>query len=220
MAIEKDLVVQIITNSNDQQAAASLINRMYDWRGYGDSHRIPVSDAHSTFLASLDGMPVGTITLAVDTGKGLAADAIFRDEINTFRRMPGASVCELTKFAFDADIPSRKLLASLFHVVFLYGKRKHRCTDLFIEVNPRHRRFYQAMLGFEPIGALKTNESVEAPSQLMWLKVSDIAAQIARLAGREACARSLYPLFLPPQDQTAVLARLSESLPSYGAWLN
>ena len=211
---EKLLNVRLATSDIERNLAQMLINRMYDWRGYGNSHNIPSTDIHSTFFATLDEDVVGTITLAVDTDGGLAADGIFRDEINTFRRVPGARVCELTKFAFDTEIPSRKLLASLFHIVFLYGKRRYRCTDLFIEVNPRHRRFYEAMLGFKPIGGVKTNTSVDAPAQLMWLKVSDIAARISEHAGcrHVESARSLYPLFLSRVDQRKVRAQLSRSL--------
>jgi len=207
------LEVKLARSEADRSEARGLINRMYDWRGYGHDHVIPRGDGHSTFLASLDKAVVGTITLAVDMGDGLAADAIFRDELNIFRRIPGASLCELTKFAFDADIPSRKLLASLFHIVFIYGTRHHHCTHLFIEVNPRHRRFYEAMLGFQPVGAVKTNESVHAPSQLMWLEVSDIAALISEQAGSNAAySRSLYPLFLSRRDERDVRSRLSDAL--------
>lgn len=210
----KQLEVRLAAHDAERDLARSLINRMYDWRGYGNSHSIPASNTHSTFLATLDEQIVGTITLAVDTPAGLAADSIFRSEIDSFRRLPGASVCELTKFAFDADVPSRKLLASLFHIVFIYGNRRHRCTDLFIEVNPRHRRFYEAMLGFKPIGGLKTNPSVDAPAQLMWLKVADIAAHISEFAGREesAASRSLYPLFLSRRDERNVRLQLTRSL--------
>jgi len=207
------LEVKLARSEADRCEARGLINRMYDWRGYGHDHVIPQGDGHSTFLASLDKALVGTITLAVDMGEGLAADTIFRDELNTFRRIPGASLCELTKFAFDAEIPSRKLLASLFHIVFIYGTRHHHCTHLFIEVNPRHRRFYEAMLGFRPVGAVKTNESVHAPSQLMWLEVSDIAALISEQAGSNAAnSRSLYPLFLSRRDERDVRSRLSDVL--------
>lgn len=207
------LEVRLAGSGLDKDLAQGLINRMYGWRGYGESHVIPQSEGHSTFLASLDGELVGTITLAVDMGGGLAADAIFRDELNTFRRVPGASLCELTKFAFDAEMPSRKLLASLFHIVFIYGMRRHRCSHLFIEVNPRHRRFYEAMLGFQPIGPLKTNESVHAPSQLMWLEVANIAAHIREQAGRDSAnSRSLYPLFLTGGDELDVHSRLSRAV--------
>jgi len=207
------LEVKLARSDTDREQARGLINRMYDWRGYGHDHLIPQSEGHSTFLASLDKSLVGTITLAVDIGDGLAADAIFRDELNTFRRVPDASLCELTKFAFDTEIPSRKLLASLFHIVFIYGTRHHRCTHLFIEVNPRHRRFYEAMLGFQPVGSVRTNESVQAPAQLMWLEVSNIAALISEQAGRDgANNRSLYPLFLSRRDEHDVHSRLSHAL--------
>lgn len=208
----KQLEVRLATSTVTRGLAQSLVNKMYDWRGYGCRHAIPLSDQHSTFLAYLDCEAVGTITLAVDSDGGLAADQIFRDEINMFRRVPGASVCELTKLAFDTEMPSRKLMAALFHVVFIYGKRRHRCTDLFIEVNPRHRRFYESMLGFQPVGALKHNSSVGAPSQLMWLKVADIATRISEQAAGASRAdrRSLYPLFLNRMDELHVQARLSD----------
>lgn len=207
------LEVKMARSGADRQRARALLNRMYDWRGYGHDHVIPHGEGHSTFLASLDRALVGTITLGVDTGNGLAADGIFHDELDVFRRIPGASLCELTKFAFDADIPSRKLLASLFHIVFIYGTRHHRCTHLFIEVNPRHRRFYEAMLGFQSVGGIRTNESVQAPAQLMWLEVSDIATLISEQAGRDgANGRSLYPLFLSRRDEHDVHSRLSHAL--------
>ncbi len=206
------LEVRVARADAERRQAQALVNRMYDWRGYGDEHVIPASEGHSTFLASLDGALVGTITLGVDLGTGLAADHIFRNELNTFRRMPGASLCELVKFAFDADMPSRQLLASLFHIVFIYGMRHHRCSHLFIEVNPRHRRFYQTMLGFAPLGDVRTNSSVHAPSQLMWLKVADIARHIGdQPAQPSAHSRSLYPMFLSSHDERDVRARLARA---------
>jgi hypothetical protein len=207
------LEVKMARSAADCEHARALLNRMYDWRGYGHDHVIPRGEGHSTFLASLDKTLVGTITLGVDMGDGLAADGIFHEELTVFRRIPGASLCELTKFAFDAEIPSRKLLASLFHIVFIYGTRHHRCTHLFIEVNPRHRRFYEAMLGFQPVGSVRTNEIVQAPAQLMWLEVSDIATLISEQAGRDgANGRSLYPLFLSRRDERDVHSRLSSAL--------
>jgi len=164
-----------------------------------------------TFVASVGNETVGTITLGVDSPSGLAADAIFRDEINTFRRVPGAKVCELTKLAFDSASPAKPLLAALFHIVFIYGQRHYDCTDLFIEVNPRHVRFYETMLGFKRIGNVKTNESVSAPAQLMWLKVSDIRAQIDEHAGQTKgpSSRSLYPFFFSKREENGIYARLT-----------
>jgi hypothetical protein len=175
----RTLALRLAETLEDRDAAGQLLNRRYAWRGYGSEHEIPDDENHTTFIALSDEQIVGTITLGVDAPDGLAVDAVFNDEIDRFRAAPGAQVCELIKFAFETELPDQQNLAMLFHTVFLYGSQNHRCTDLFIEVNPRHRRFYQSMLGFTPIGEMRTNPSVDAPSQLMWLNVSDVAGSIA-----------------------------------------
>ncbi|RYG80426.1 MAG: acetyltransferase [Alphaproteobacteria bacterium] len=173
---------------------------------------MPNDESHTTFIALSDEQIVGTITLGVDAPGGLAVDAVFKDEIDRFRAAPGAQVCELIKFAFETELPDQQNLAMLFHAVFLYGLQNHRCTDLFIEVNPRHRRFYQSMLGFTPIGDMRTNPSVDAPSQLMWLNVSDVADSIASYRSDVGATRtrSLYSLFLSQTEESVIKTRLEE----------
>ncbi len=209
----REILVRLADTDDQHHAASKLLNRRYAWRGYGDSHRISARPTHMTFTASMDDDVVGTITLGVDSPNGLAADNIFRDEINTLRRVPGTKLCELTKLAFEADVPSKPMLAALFHIVFIYGYHEHACTDLLIEVNPRHRRFYQAMLGFRPIGPLKTNSSVAAPAQLMWLRVEDIRSQIDEQAGRmhDERNRSLYPFFFSRREEGGIYDRMKRS---------
>jgi len=206
------LGLSLADTAADRLAAESLLNRRYEWRGYGSSHKIGGSDNHTTFLAHLGPVLTGTITLGVDSADGLAIDTLFKNEVDEYRRVPGAQICELTKFAFDKDEKGENsnLLACLFHAVFIYGMDSYSCTDLFIEVNPRHRRFYQAMLGFKPIGELRMNPSVEAPSQLMWISVSEIAEQIAAFRSEPTKpSRSLYSLFLSEAEETVVKSRLA-----------
>jgi hypothetical protein len=207
----RNVCVRLADSVAQRNSACILINKMYAWRGYGDDHRIPARATHSTFTASDQDELIGTLTLAVDSPAGLAADTIFREEIDMFRQQPGAKVCELTKLAFNSTVPSKPMLAALFHIVFIHGQRQHHCTDLFIEVNPRHRRFYQAMLGFKPIGETKINASVGAPSQLMVLKIAEIRGQIDRYAGQgdAATARSLYPFFFSPREEDGIYRRLT-----------
>lgn len=213
--LAKTITVRVANNSGCRDAAETLINRMYSWRGYGADHRLLDSPARTTFTAYDKTEVVGTVTLNVDSREGLAADQSFSEEINIFRSVPGARVCELTKLAFDAAVPCKSLLASFFHIVFLYGKHHYDCTDLFIEVNPRHRRFYEAMLGFRRLGELKQNQAVGAPAQLMALKVSDIRAQIDRHAQRVADTdtRSLYPLFFSEREEADIYDRLAFDYP-------
>ena len=205
----KNVCVRLADSVTQRNSARMLINKMYAWRGYGENHNIPARPTHSTFTASDGDVLIGTLTLAVDSHTGLAADAIFQEEIDVFRRQSGAKVCELTKLAFNSTVPSKPMLAALFHIVFIYGQRKHRCTDLFIEVHPRHRRFYQAMLGFKPIGEVKINTSVNAPAQLMVLKIAQIREKINQYAGQgdSASARSLYPFFFSPREEDGIYNR-------------
>jgi hypothetical protein len=207
---EAELEIYWVQSEDLHSSACGLINKRYAWRGYGDSHVVKRSSAHTTFSAVVNDAVVGTVTLAVDSDTGLAADAVFKQELDSYRSAPRAYVCELTKLAADSDLQSPAILAALFHVILLYGQLKYSCTDLFIEVNPRHRRFYEAMLGFERIGDVKTNDSVDAPAQLMHLAVDRIRPMIEayRDADPAASTRSLYPHFLPQRDEEMVLLRL------------
>jgi hypothetical protein len=207
----EDVTFRLVETREKIRAARDLVNNRYLWRGYGGNHRI-LSDAyHATFTAEANGEVVGTITLATDSRNGLAIDRAFRNELDRYRARPGVRICELTKFAFNPKIQSREIMAALFHIVFVYGYRSHGCTDLFIEVNPRHVRFYEVMLGFERIGDLRENESVRAPAQLMWLKVAKIREQINAVAGKAGHAnqRALYRLFLSPTEESRIYERLT-----------
>ena len=205
--------IRIAASDDQRKAATDLLNRMYAWRGYGSDHVIPSSPDHVTFNALFCCQAAGTITLAVDTPDRLAADTLFRDQLDRYRSRTNARICELTKLAFDVPDSSRPLLAALFHSVFIYGYRRYRCTDLFIEVNPRHRRFYQAMLGFEAVGEIRHHTGVDAPAQLMHLPISAIRQSIDNLAqgGSSHSIRSLYPFFFRPHEEDDIYYRLDRA---------
>lgn len=207
------LTIRLADCDRHRSRASTLLNRMYAGRGYGSGHQLPKASNSVTFTATLHEDVVGTLTLTVNSEAGLAIDRTFDAEIEPFRNAPGAKLCELTKFAFDASCPSKPRLAALFHIIFIYGSAKFDCTDLFIEVNPRHRRFYEAMLGFKAIGEARTNASVQAPAQLMWLNVANIRELIDRhVAKGDASARSLYRHFLSPEEERRIYRRLSPSM--------
>jgi hypothetical protein len=150
------------------------------------------------------------VTLGFDSPDGLLADVDFKDVIDPYR-MQGGRVCEITKLAIAPSANSRKTLAALCHVMFIYGHTKHRCTDVFIEVNPRHRRYYETMLGFQCLGGQRFNKRVNAPSFLLWTSMDHVAQQIATLGGTASpgsTARSLYPHFLAPADAASLTHHL------------
>ena len=175
-----------------------VINRQYGARGYGASHVLPSARSLVTFTASSKKEVFGTITLVADSEEGLAAEKTFPKEIASFRNKGGKSLCELTKFAFDPSPDSRPFLASLFHIVYLYGTERFSSSDLLIEVNPRHVRFYEVMLGFEKVGGIAVNKKVGAPSQLLHISVDEIGRRIERcsenaLQQRRLALSALFP---------------------------
>lgn len=214
------MTIRLADCDGQRNRANMLLNRMYSWRGYGSSHELSAGANCVTFTATSDEDVIGTLTLTVDSSAGLAVDRTFKEEIDVFRSAPGAKLCELTKFAFDTSTPARPRLAALFHIIFIYGSMHYECTDLFIEVNPRHCRFYEVMLGFQPVGTPKMNESVNAPSHLMWLNVAAIRRLIDEYAGRaNAAERSLYPYFFSRKEEEGIYGRLvsmSEQSESFG----
>jgi hypothetical protein len=213
--IGKTISVRLADTEGHRNQASILVNKMYGWRGYGVDHDLAADENKVTFTAWADRQPVGTLTLGVDSPDGLAADATFKNELDAFRRRPGVKLCELTKFACDPREKSQAALAALFHVIFIYGTCAYGGTDLVIEVHPRHVKFYEAMLGFERIGAPKLNPDIEwwpsdVPVQLMWLKVSEIRRFINEHAGRRfAGKRSLYPYFFSPSEERGIWSRVA-----------
>jgi hypothetical protein len=211
---DKVIAIRLAENADDRGKASVIVNRQYGARGYGNSHRLATQPSSVVFAASTASTVFGTITLTVDSDQGLASDRTFPDEVAALRCKPGSVLTELSKFAFDPSPDSRPFLASLFHIVYLYGTERFHGTDLLIEVNPRHVRFYELMLGFQRVGSLKDNASVGAASQLMHLKVADIGHQIALHAGEtEIRSRSLYPYFF----NAKVEQKLRERVRSYVA---
>jgi len=144
---ERTFQIRLANTETVRSHASSLIHRMYASRGYTVNNPLQENPHRVTMTISEEDKVIGTITLGIDSPSGLLADEIFKDEVDAYRAR-GRRVCELTKLAFDPTTRSKTALASLFHIIFIYLRRVQKCTDIFIEVNPRHRRFYERMLGF------------------------------------------------------------------------
>jgi hypothetical protein len=189
-----------------------LINKMYAWRGYAGTHQVADDANRITLTATDKGDVVGTLSINIDSPVGLSADEIFKEELDAHRKN-GARLCEFTKFAFDPVVRSKTALANLFHLAVIYARDLHECTDIVIEVNPRHRRFYERMLGFKQEGGLKINQRVAAPAYLLRVYMDFVTEQIQELGGTfdsesTATERSFYPYFFSPREERGIINRL------------
>ena len=204
--------IRLTDTSDGRNTASMLINRMYAWRGYSGDHQ-PSSDPNRITLTATDkGDVVGTLSIGIDSEVGLMADEIFKDELDAHRQR-GAKLCEFTKFAFDPSVRSKTALANVFHLAVIYARDMHGCTDIVIEVNPRHRRFYERMLGFRKEGELKINPRVDAPAYLLRVNLAFVTEQIDRFGGTWAAEgeteeRSFYPYFFSPREERGIINRL------------
>ncbi len=205
--------IRAADSGGHRSSANILVSRMYAWRGYDTSAAMLEGgeDAHRVTLVAVDDdRTIGTISIGFDGDHGLLVEDVFSEEVEGLRRA-GRTVCEFTKLAVDGSIRSKRVLASLFHVAYIFAYRLHECDDLLIEVNPRHVRFYEQMLGFTVHGAERLNRRVNAPAVLMRLEFAHAQDQIARLGGGsrdEAAERSLYCYFFSIAEEAGIVGRL------------
>jgi hypothetical protein len=208
----KNFKIRLADTDHGRSSASMLINKMYGWRGYGNTHEVKGCPDRITLTATDKQYLIGTVTLGIDSANGLLADEIFKAEIDAVRAR-GGKPCELTKLAIDPSGASKLALASLFHILFIYARRLNQCTDVFIEVNPRHRRFYESMLGFKRMGEERNNPRVNAPASLLWISLDDVEHQIVTHGGTselEGRNRSLYPFFFSRSEEDGIFNRLVE----------
>lgn len=201
-----------LANSEGMRSRASyLIQKMYRWRGYEVSPLAP-DRRPITIVASDAERALATISIGFDSKERLLADALYGAEVDRLRAQ-GARLCEFTRLAVDRNEQSREVLAMMFHIAYMYARRFAGCTDLLIEVNPRHVRFYRTMLGFEILGAERICPRVNAPAVLLRLDLAYCEQQIARYGGRRELAqtlRSLYPLAFSPREEDGICGRLRD----------
>lgn len=161
---------------NEHGMAGMLVRRMYAWRGYDTASLGWQADDPNrlTLVAWHHGEVVATLTLGRDSPAGLLADGLYASEL-ALLRCPGRVVCEVTRLAIDPEFRSSDLLFSLLQSAHCYGKKFFAASDVVIEVNPRHARYYQRLLGFRPFGSRRQCPRVNAPAVLLHRELHDFA---------------------------------------------
>jgi len=208
--IQELFKIRLADNNGRREAAGLLVKRRYAWRGYDVGSIQGVHPNRITLSASRRDDVVATIAVGLDSAAGLFVDKLYGDEIEGMRRHD-RKICEFTKLAIEASVRSKPILAALFHIAYIHARRINRCTDLVVEVNPRHVAFYERMLGFRTCGSEKLDARVGAPAVLLRLDLAHAEQQIAEMGGRvefAATKRSLYPYFFSVDEEAAIARRL------------
>lgn len=198
---------------------SSLLKSRYLWRGYRVGN-LPASQPAQRFtLAAIeDQQTIGTITVAFDGPGKMAADDAFPMEVEMLRAK-GLRLCEFTKLAVDPTTGTKRVLAALFHVAYIVAHRLRGYDALLIEVNPRHMRYYERMLGCRVLGEVRINRSVLAPAVLLTVDFAYIMQQIGEFGGHpelSATERSLYPFAFSLTEEAGIIQRMRQR---YDSWL-
>lgn len=220
-AVKSELFTIRLAHSAAREAAGALLERRYAWRGY---HRVTLPRDQTGWRTTLtahagDDTPIGTLTLELDGGpEGVCAAAAFGPEVGALRAQ-GRRVAEFTRLAVDSSPHSQRVLAGLFHVAYIVAHQLRDCDTLLLEVNPRHVRFYERMLGCRVLGGERQHPGVQAPAVLLSAPFAYIRAQIRAHAGTAELAgnaRSLYPFAFSSSDEAGILARLLQAQQALG----
>jgi len=229
--------IEAVQALHHRVAANELLSERYRWRGYGAVSLPVATAAHCLPLtASRDGKVIGTLTVNFDSERGLNCDDTFPDEVMALRT-GGERLCEFTKLAVDTGADSAQVLAALFHVAFLAARNLQQVDTLLLEVNPRHVRYYQRMLGARSLAAERLNRRVNAPAVLLAIATADVrrwidgnaamplasdeaandaaaeADAVAVGAARAQAVRTLYGLAFNRTEEAAILGRLARQWP-------
>ncbi len=180
--------IRVVAARSDEQRAVAwdLVARRYAWRGYRtsagsapfpDPQRAPF---YTTLLAYRGSVPVGTVTLGVDSAAGLLVDEVNKSEVDRIRAL-SRRASELVRLAIDEGAESKQVWLALLQGLSGLCRRIHDLSDMLIEVNPRHVTFYRRVFGFRVIAPLRECARVGAPSVLMRLTREVLEARVQGL---------------------------------------
>jgi hypothetical protein len=204
--------IRVAKREGFREAAGTLIERRYSERGYQTSRKQPEDPNLFTFVAYDEGKLVGTVGIRIDSERGLSADQLYKDEVDTLRSA-GCRLCEYTRLAVDHEAISKPVLAGLFHTAWMFTYYLRYCDFAVIEVNPRHAPFYRRALMFEPLGQERLNTRVNAPAVLLCLQNDRFPAEIQKFGGKPELAKTtrlMFPYWFGERQAEGILGRLRE----------
>lgn len=206
---DKFRIKMLMRDGERRRETELLIQKRYAWRGYGQLGSMDEPN-QLTMNAELFGRVYATLTVNVDSPAGLALDSTYGAEAARLRAQ-GRKLCEFGRFAIDPSARSKRLIASLFNLLYIYSARVKGCTDILIEINPRHRDFYEKMLEFRQLGEERMCERVKAPALLMHIACSRIEQRMREIGGRWRelpDEKSIYKFAFTPEEELEMMERL------------
>ena len=173
------------------------------------------SPATTSFLVEENstGEVQATFTLTPDNPLGLPLETYYAAEVEALRAK-GRKPCEISKLvAFslckgkksEEKKPGLEVLLNVFRLAYLTARRLEACTDFVIAVVPRHVRFYQRLMLFEPLGEARSYESLNGlETVLLRLDLLKGEERFRAKFGGLAGSKNLYNFFIN-DDEPVIL---------------
>ena len=163
-----------------------------------------------SFLAHHEGKLAGSLAVRVDSPRGLAADELYRDELDALRG-GNQRLAELVQVSVDMNSMPRRVLAGLFHTAYLFAGTVHAADYCLLVAAARHADFFYASLGFDYVGDERLNRRTGVPMVLLAAHLPTVLEALARLGGRPGLATGDPTLFangFSPEEAAGVVQRL------------
>lgn len=154
-----------------------------------------------------------SITLVNDVLGGFASEKTFPSEIAAMRAKNNGRIGEITGFEISKDHKSRRAIAALLHVLYLYSRQARQMTCIFVQTETARVSFYEQMLGFKKL-------ATAGDMVLLSIDLTFMKQQIRTWGGKhkdkdaEQSPYKLYPFFFPSRDEAGLLFRVLEHLGS------
>jgi hypothetical protein len=152
----ENLTFKIAETQDELEAAYRLTHDVYVKNGYMDIcpsglrfnffNALPYTQ---TFIVKDGPQTVMTMSLFPDSSFGLPLDSNFQSQVDVLRRQ-GRYVAEVG--ANVSHINNQKAIMYLMKTMHTCAKDYLKVDDLVITVHPKHKNFYEYILGFEIIG--------------------------------------------------------------------
>jgi hypothetical protein len=197
--ISRKVRVKIASEFDELKGAFRLLATNYRACGYESPsiglfrftpyHVLPTT---VTLVAKHENHVVATLSVVLDTELcGLPMESVYREEIDGLRR-EGRHVAEATCLA-DQDLGIHEFVR-VFKTLIKVGMQYHvrqGGDSWVIAVNPRHRVFYQKVLGFVPLGPRRAYPSVQGHPAEAYVSGVDLLKTHAPEMSREVLGEQL-----------------------------
>jgi hypothetical protein len=176
--ISRPIEVKFASCESEWEQAFALAATSYQARGYETpgASRLRFTPYHAlpdtvTLVAKHEGEVVATFSNVIDnTLLGLPMEDAYPTEIASLRQK-GRRLYEATTLA-DTRLSAREFL-QVFLTLIKLSMQYHTSQggdSYAIAVNPRHRKFYTKIIGFAPLGPLRTYAAVQDhPAEAFYL---------------------------------------------------